>query len=689
MRRAAVGDGFGVSALESAEFGPLRRLARRYRVLTRYRDGFKRFRTPSPEAVTAILRELGAAIETPADAPEALKVAEVERWSRLAPPTAVAWQGRAATIELRMLEDEARGELRCSLGDRAWTVRLEDLQQRGCATVDGRRRVSLRLPLPEALPIGRLLLELEGPSGHAETHVLSAPARCHSGPDDERLWGVFLPLYALHSERSWGAGDFSDLGALFDWTRERGGSIVGTLPMLAAFLDEPLEYSPYVPASRLFWNEFYVDPRATPEWPQSEAARATADGLADEIAALRAEPLVDYRRQARVKRAVLEKLSRQAWQDAGRREAIARAAAERPELEVYARFRAVTEKRGETWPSWEQPQVAGRLSVEDSDLDAERYHLYAQFVADEQLAALAARAGEPGLYLDLPLGTHPGGFDVWREPDAFAAGVSGGAPPDRFFTQGQDWSFSPLHPEAGRRDGHAHFSDCLDHHLKHAGVLRIDHFMGLHRLYWIPRGLPASEGTYVQYPAEELYAAVAIASRKHRARIVGEDLGTVPKYVRRRMRERAIDRMYVAQFSFRTDKPELLEEAPEDSLAGVNTHDTPTFRAFWEGLDVDAQVEMNLIDEQEAETARRGRAALRARLVEEWGIAEDSAAAYRAVLERIARSPARAVMVTLEDLWDETEPQNTPGTGQEKPNWRRKAAKSLEEIQGMAAPIER
>jgi len=681
-----------MSLLNNREFEPLQRLARRHRVLTRYRDGFKRFREPSVEAIVAILKELGAPIESPTDAADALVTADRERWSQLAPPCAVAWQDRPASLELRLPEQAARGPLQCTLhGEQpnTWSVQLENLAQRGAAQVDGRRYVSKRLPLPNNLPVGRLLLDLECAAGRAQTHVLSAPARCHQGPPDERLWGAFLPLYALHSESSWGAGDFSDLAALFDWTRARGGSIVGTLPMLAAFLDEPLEYSPYVPASRLFWNEFYVDPRTTPEWESCQTARAAAAGLASEIAALRAAPLVDYPRQARIKRAVLEKLARQAWDDPVRREAIARRVAERPELGVYARFRAVTEKRGDIWPAWEQPQVAGRLTPEDSDLDAERYHLYAQHVADEQLAALAARAGDPGLYLDLPLGTHPGGFDVWREPEAFAAGVSGGAPPDRFFTQGQDWSFSPLHPQAGRRDGHAHFSACLDHHLRHAGILRIDHFMGLHRLYWIPRGLPASEGTYVQYPAEELYSTVAIASQRHGARIVGEDLGTVPRYVRRRMRERAIDRMYVAQFSFRPDREELLEEVPQDSLSGVNTHDTPTFAAFWQGLDIDSQVEMQLIDEQEAETARRGRAALRARLVQQWGIAENSAAAYGAVLDRIAESPARIVMVTLEDLWNETEPQNTPGTGQEKPNWRRKAAKSLEEITRLPAPISR
>jgi len=303
-----------------------------------------------------------------------------------------------------------------------------------------------------------------------------------------------------------------------------------------------------------------------------------------------------------------------------------------------------------------------------------------QRLADEQIADLAARSGSGGLYLDLPLGVHPGGFDVWRSPDSFAFGVAGGAPPDRFFTKGQNWSFAPLHPEAMRRDGYRYWIGCLRHHLEHSAALRIDHFMGLHRLYWVPDGMSADQGTYVQYPAEEMYAIVCLESQRSRARIIGEDLGTVPKYVRARMAEHGVGRMFVAQFSF---KPEL-ETAPAGSLAVVNTHDTPTFAAFWRGLDIDDRLDMGLISEEDAAVERDGRSKLRAGLAAYFGVQPEPEAVLEACLREMGAGPAEGVLANLEDLWGETQPQNTPGTGAERPNWRRRARLSLEQIRKSA-----
>ncbi|MEZ5393788.1 MAG: 4-alpha-glucanotransferase [Bryobacterales bacterium] len=333
------------------------------------------------------------------------------------------------------------------------------------------------------------------------------------------------------------------------------------------------------------------------------------------------------------------------------------------------------------WTGWADRQREGRIEPGDYDERRFRYHVLAQKMAAEQLAGLAERAGEPGLYLDLPLGVHPAGFDVWRAPESFAAGVAGGAPPDRFFTKGQNWSFSPLHPEKIREDGLDYWFRCLRHHLEHAGVLRLDHFMGLHRLYWIPRGAEASEGTYVQYPAEELYAAVCLESARNQAWIIGEDLGTVPKYVQKRMAEHAIDRMYVAQFSVRDNPKAALEPSPRNAVATVNTHDTPTWAAFWSGEDIDGQVEMGLLTEEEAGLARQGRKKAREALAAYFGTAQDGDAVLRAVVQDMGSGAARAVILTLEDLWSETAPQNTPGTGPERPNWRRKARLTLDEMQ--------
>ncbi len=668
-----------MSGLESPEFAALRRLAREHRVLTRYRDGFGRFRSPTPEALLAVLGGLGVPITRAADAGEALLAVRGGRWSSIAPPCAVVWQDAAAWVELRFAKEAASGFASCRLllesGEvREWRTTAAELPVRGECVIGGERFRSTRLALPSPLPPGyhRLLIELGG--RRAECVVIAAPRRCFQAEGNDRGWGVFLPLYALHTEQGDGAGDLSLLGELSAWTRSLGGSVVGTLPLLAAYLDEPFEYSPYVPVSRLFWNEFYVDPRRTPEWERSPEARSAYEQAKGEREELRAAPLIDYRRTAALRRRVLARLAEQAWSDPERAGELRAWIGERPEPRAYARFRATVEKRRETWRNWPERMRAGQLEPGDWETADERYHLYAQWTAERQLDELGP------LYLDLPLGTHPGGFDVWRQPAAFAEGVSGGAPPDRFFIHGQDWSFSPLHPETVRRDGHAHLRACLRHHLRRSAILRIDHFMGLHRLYWIPRGASAAEGTYVQYPAEELYAVVCLESTRARARVVGEDLGTVPEYVRRRMREHAIDRMYVAQFSFKPNSEDVIEEPPADSLASVNTHDTPMFAAFWEGLDIDLRVELGLLTEAEAEEARRARAEARERIAATLGTAADRDAVLRALLERLARSPARTVMVSLEDLWGETEPQNTPGSGQERPNWRRRARLTLDEM---------
>ena len=664
----------------SREFGWLDRLARAYRVLTVFRDGFKKFREASPETLTSILKTLGAPIERPQDAEEALCGFRVQSWSRFAPPTAVIWDGAATNLDVRLPAAEMRGSLACTLNledgaERHWEVSLEELPLRGEAVLGGERFFSAGLRLPAGTPQGYQRLQLDAGGRTAETLILSAPAGCYTPPASMRPWGVFAPLYALHSRNTRGVADMADLRTLAAWTRSLGGSLVGTLPLLAAYLDQPFEPSPYVPVSRLFWNELYVDPRATPEWERSSAARTAFEGIPEQSGRL-----VDFRGAMSGRRRVFEALMAAAIQDPERLAAMAAFVESRPKLESYAAFRAVTEARGETWQNWTEPLRRGRIEPRDYDRSTADYHVYVQWLADSQFAELARSMGEPGLYLDLPLGVHSGGFDVWRRPTDFALGVAGGAPPDRFFTKGQNWGFAPLHPGALRGEGLEYWRACLRHHLRHAGVLRLDHFMALHRLYWVPDGMAADEGAYVQYPAEELYATVCLESVRRQAWIIGEDLGTVPEYVQRRMEERSIDGMYVAQFDFSSEEP-VMRGARATSLASVNTHDTPTFARWWEAKDVDDQLELGLLDEEEAAAAREARARTRAALAQRFGVPEQRGPVLRAALEAMAAGPARAVMVTLEDLWGEVEQQNTPGTTTERDNWRRRAASSLEQIQ--------
>jgi 4-alpha-glucanotransferase len=523
-----------------------------------------------------------------------------------------------------------------------------------------------------------------------EALVISAPGRAYAG-GGEPLWGVFLPLYALHTARSWGAGDFSDLEALAEWTAGLGGGVVGTLPVLATFLDEPFEPSPYAPASRLFWNELYLDPRRLPEADESSAVRRLLESpdLLHEIAVLRATPQVDYRALMIVKRRVLEEMAQRffARPSDPRHDSFERFARDKPDLADYAAFRAVGDRRGEPWQSWPERLREGHLAPADYDEEDRRYHAWVQWACDEQIRQMAheARRRGPGLYLDLPLGVHGSAYDVWRERELFATEASAGAPPDTFFTKGQNWGFPPLHPERLRERGYGHLIACLRHHLRHAGLLRIDHIMQLHRLFWVPRGLDAAAGVYVTSPAEELYAILSLESHRHRAIVVGENLGTVPPEVGQAMDRHDLLGMYVVQYELQPGS-QGLRPPPARSAASLNTHDMPTFRAFWEGKDVDDLEDLKLFDAEQAREERARRSQIRCEMIEALPAdrRRDEESTRREVLRErlrhLAASPARLMLVNLEDLWGETRPQNVPGTSTERPNWRRKARLSFEEF---------
>jgi 4-alpha-glucanotransferase len=284
------------------------------------------------------------------------------------------------------------------------------------------------------------------------------------------------------------------------------------------------------------------------------------------------------------------------------------------------------------------------------------------------------------------------GYDVWRERNVFALEASGGAPPDAFFTKGQNWGFPPLQPDGLRDQGYRYYIQCLRHHLQHAKMLRIDHVMGLHRLYWIPHGFASTEGVYVHSRAEEFYAIISLESHRHRAQVIGENLGTVPPYVNAAMARHNIFGMQVNQFLVSADPRQALEVISRGIVASLNTHDTPTFAGFWNGADIRDRNELGILSSMEAEFLYRERAGQCERLIQELiSLGEldpgsrDLMAILRAWLFRLAGTNASLLLVNLEDLWLETEPQNVPGTWEERPNWRRKARLALEQISATGA----
>jgi 4-alpha-glucanotransferase len=658
----------------------------------------------SRESLLSVLEALGAPVSpdtaSPRDVEVALRSRQRRLWRRTVEPVVVAWEGRLTTLRVRLPEGAASGSLAGCLeledgGVAAFRVDLAGATVRQRAEIDGRCYVSLDVRVGQRMPPGYHRLSVSAGRRRGEALVISAPRQAAAGPERPPLWGAFAPLYAVHSGHSLGIGDFGDLAELQEWIGEEGGHVVATLPLFATFLDDPFDPSPYSPITRRFWNDVFIDLASLPELETSPAA---AEALAEAAPALKEagrEPLVDYRRVAAAKRRVLSAAAAGLFSGGGRRrEELEAFAAADPTLEDYAGFRAFGEAFRGPWHEWPEGARAGRLPS-DIPQEARDYHRYVQFVASGQLAAARASKGA-GLMLDLPLGVHPSGYDVWRERGAFLPRSSAGAPPDPMNAKGQAWGNPPLHPVGIRAAGYGYVIDSVRRLMAESRVLRIDHVMGLHRLFVLPPGRDASEGVYIRYRPEENYAILCLESQRSGTVVVGEDLGTVPPECRRAMPAHRVYGCHVAQWGIRE---EGLEPPAPNTLASIGTHDMPPFAAWWRGLDITERFELGLVTAEHAarDTAQRerDRTLLVKALVAEGLLAppnpgvDPEADVLTAWLAFLARSEARAVLVFLEDLWGEAHSQNIPGTVNEHPNWRRRIPHPLEAMRSMPEVVGR
>ena len=634
-------------------------LAASYGVQASYVDGTGRRRAASPEAVLAVLRALGAPLDGASELRSARREREAELGRRALDPVVVAWEGETTpSLTLRLPRRGLASHLRLRLeleagGIETRETRVARLGRRE-RRLDGEPLVALELALPRSLPAGYHELSVECGRHRARCRVIAAPRRACEAPPGERAWGVFAPLYALGRQDGPGVGDYSDLERLVDWTAGCGGRAVATLPLFAGFLDGPLEPSPYRPVSRRLWSELHV-------------SRAGLGGGDRRRRAL--GRWVDYRAEMRATLALLGRRGPPAGRDARAFREFLKA---HPLVTDYARFRATLARRGKPWPLWPERLRAGRLRPGDFDPEVEATYAYAQWVATRELEAVAAhaRARDVKLVLDLPLGVHPQGFDTWRERGLFALRASAGAPPDALFTGGQCWVIPPVLPERSRETGHRYFAECLAQSMAVAGLLRLDHVMALHRLYWVPEGHGAEDGVYVRYPAEELYAVVTLESRRHGCPVQGEDLGTVPGEVRQAMRRRGLLRSFVLPLERPRDRRRPVSSRRGAGVAVLRTHDMPAFATFWRGLD----------PRERARWVRDLRDTGRLR-----STASRPAEVLQALLALLGESRAPLVLVDLEDLWGERRAHNVPGTTREHPNWRRRLRHPLESFSRLSA----
>lgn len=455
------------------------------------------------------------------------------------------------------------------------------------------------IDLPVDLPVGCHVVEYSATAGPGETVVVVAPSTM---PRDERFAGegcLFAPTYALW-ERDDPLPSFGHLHRLARTAKASGIAAVATLPLYASFLDDPYDPSPYSPVSRLHWNELYLDDSTLPSAPIPE--------LGDEV---------EWQVLAARRRAQL--IEAAGMLDPAERRDLAAFAAAYPDVASYARFRAVREMGG--------------------DVQAERSHLLAQYLADRQLGAISADPDAAALALDLPIGSNPLGYEVWAEPSLFAPGMSVGAPPDTFFADGQNWGFPPPLPEAMHASGHRLWRQLIARAGRHADIVRIDHAMAVERLWWVPGGCSATQGVYVSYPREEILAVIAASASAAGVTIVGENLGTVPTEV-----SDAFDRwemlgMYEEQFHL---DDEALPHIPPRTVAGIRTHDMAPLAELVATTDTSGY-RQRLGAAHEREVSAR------------W----DDVVEH--MLVRLAASDAYLVQADLDDLVGETRPHNLPG----------------------------
>jgi 4-alpha-glucanotransferase len=606
------------------ELGSLESLAKAMGVHTHYTDGLGRPITVAPETLLHVCAALGAPVARPADATEALRVHQASTAARLLPPVIVAWDGKLPAIDIP------------APGGSVAEILLED---GGVGQLD------------HPLPFGYHRLTVEA-AGKTETiAAISAPGRAWHRSDSSHSWGLATHLAALRSARSRSLGDLADLEALCRWVSSHGGDLVTLLPLLPTFNEPPTEPSPYSPVSRLFWSELILD--------LGQQHRST--GPLDLLDVTQADAEV---------RAALEGLPAP---DPSRLD---------DELIRYARFRGAQARLGHDWRQWPESLKSGTLDPAHIDQQEERFHLVAQTMVRDQLSALRRRLDASGLRLglDLAVGVHPDGYDPWSRQALFAPGMSVGAPPDLGFPSGQDWGFSPILPEASRIEGHEYLAACVAHQASLSGVLRVDHIMAVSRLYWIPHGFGKHEGTYVSYPAEELFAILTLESHRNRCEIVGENLGTVPPEINEALPRHGIWGTFLAQF----EALESEQPAPPGvhEVALIGTHDTPTFAGWIAETDVDERARVGLLEEGAVPAERKARAEAVQRLAKALdGKPNEPRALLEKLLEWLGRSPSPLVIPWLEDLWLEDQQVNVPGTrSSERPNWQRPMSRLLDDV---------
>ncbi|KJC38267.1 4-alpha-glucanotransferase [Bradyrhizobium sp. LTSP849] len=537
---------------------------------------------------------------------------------------------------------------------------------------------------PAGLPLGYHRLTLTDAAGAMEeVPMIVAPERAFGG-DFDRGWLLAVQLYSVRSDRNWGIGDFTDLAGLVRLAKRLGADGVGLNPLHVLFDNQPGDCSPYSPNSRLFLNPLYIDVEAIPEFSADLIPDAAATA-----ARLREGNRVPYTDMAALKwlglRAAFDSFVKSA--SGVRRNQFDAFRAERaPLLSRFACFEVLRHRFTGPWwewpPEWQQPSEAKCAELRNGpDKHEVEFVEFVQWTADSQLRGAKELAGElgmrVGLYLDVAVGVQSNGFDAWNEQLAISRHLAVGAPPDVLNTVGQDWGLAGFNAGGLEAQSFVPFAEMLAASMRHAGAIRLDHVLGLKRLYLVPRGFKPDNGAYVQMPFEALLGAVAQESAAHKCIVIGEDLGTVPEGFRETMQDFGIWSYLVMMFE-RDDAGHFrnIDYYRPNALVTLNTHDLSTYAGWRSFSDLKMKLSLGL-DPGENEQARWDALGLLDEILRQNGI---SANDLYSVLAFLSRTPSRLLAVSLEDLLGVIDQPNIPGTIDEHPNWRQRLPVTLDKI---------
>jgi glycogen operon protein len=647
----------------------------------------------------ALLEAMRLPAQTPAEASETLVMLRREREARPLPLVHLSASGLPGSMRLAVPERQGERPVSLSIsiegsGMRQLRLATGELREMRRVTVGSETIRHLAVPLP-ALPLGYHEAVLDE-DPERRCRIVAGPSACFLNESLEhgaRLFGLTSHLYATRHSQDVGMGDLETLSRFCEAVAKLGGSVAGINPLHHLFPTDRGRASPYQPSDRRFIDPIYIDLAAVVGAVDSSRGRALLQQGANEISHLRRLDFVDYPGVWRLKHAILAA----AFADFEDRRGSPAMASLRHEFEAYQRatgpalrrhatFEALAEQVGSVdpgrWPTdWRIPDSAAVVEFAAAHAPAVDFRIWLQWIAERQLAAAAKRAGDAGLelgiYRDLALGAAADGGETWASRAHFARGVSLGAPPDPFARDGQVWQLSAFEPHALMRAAYQPFIDVLAANMRHAGILRIDHILGYARQFWVPAGAPGGDGAYVEFPLDVLIAITAIESRRARCTVIGEDLGTVPDGLRDRLADARILSYRVLWFERDGETFRSPDRYPPLSASCVSSHDLPTFIGWRHGRDIHIERETGKLEAEAVAPRLARRRGEEQRLREAMERAqlqpgESDVDLMTAAHELIARTPSLLAFVQADDLFEEQEPINVPGTDRERRNWRRR-----------------